>query len=96
MIPFYKLLRKNVLFETTDEIRNAFQILKEKLETRTTQKLRIAKPGQYAVLSGPGYHWSGFVLMVEDYVKNNQVETVKSYAAVSFGSKVFKRAKLKL
>ena len=45
LIPFYKLLRKNVLFEITDEIRNrnAFQILREKLETTTTQTLRLAK-----------------------------------------------------
>ena len=45
LIPFYKLLRKNVSFEITDEIKNDFEILRGKHETTTTQKLRLAKPG---------------------------------------------------
>ena len=34
--------------------------------------------------------------MIEDYVKNNKGESVKSYASVSFGSKVFNTAQLKM
>ena len=97
LIPFYKLLRKNVSFEITDEIENAFKVLREKLQTTTTQTLRLAKPGlQYAILCDASYHSSGFVLMIEDYVNNNKGETVKSYAPVSFGSKVFNTAQLKM
>ena len=96
LIPFYKLLRKNVSFEITDEIENAFKVLREKLQT-TTQTLRLAKPGlQYAILCDASYHSGGFVLMTEDYVKNNKGETVKSYAPVSFGSKVFNTRQLKM
>ena len=97
LIPFYKLLRKNVSFEITDEIENAFKVLRDKLQTTTTQTLRLAKPGlQYAILCDASYHSSGFVLMIEDYVNNNKGETVKSYAPVSFGSKVFNTAQLKM
>ena len=97
LIPFYKLLRKNVSLEITDEIKNAFENLKEKLNLTTTQTLRLAKPGiQYAILCDASYHSSGFVLMIEDYVKNDKGESVKSYAPVSFGSKVFNTAQLKM
>ena len=97
LIPFYKLLRENVSFEITDEIKNAFEVLQEKLQITATQTLRLAKPGlQYAILCDAIYHSSGFVLMIEDYINNNQGETVKSYAPVSFGSKVFNTAQLKM
>ena len=96
LIPFYKLLRKSDSFEITDEIKNAFESLKEKLNLTTTQTLRLAKPGlQYSILCDASYHCGGFVLMIEDYVKNNE-ESVKSYAPVSFGSKVFNSAQLKM
>ena len=97
LIPFYKHLRKNVSFEITDEIENAFKVLREKLQTTTTQTLRLAKPGmQYAILCDASYHFSGFVLMIEDYVKDNKGETVNSYAPVSFESKVFNTAQIKM
>ena len=55
------------------------------------------KPGlQYATFCDASYHPSGFVLMIEDYVKNNKGETVKSYAPVSLRSKVFNTAQLKM
>ena len=76
----------------TDEIRIAFQILREKLETTTTQALTLAKPGlQHAILCDASYHSSGFVLMIEDYVKNNQGETVKSYALYHLDQKSSKQ-----
>ena len=73
LIPFYKLLRRNASFEITEEIKNAFEILKEKLETTTKQTLRLAQPGhQHAILCDASYHSSGFVLMIEDYVKKTK------------------------
>ena len=97
IIPFYKLLRKNVSFEITDEIENAFTVLREKLHTTTTQTLRLAKPGtQYANLCDTSHQSGGFVLMIEDYVENNKGETVKFYTPVSFGFKGFNTAQLKM
>ena len=84
-------------FEVTEEILDSFETLKEKLKTTATQTLRLAKPGlQYVILCDASYHSSGFVLMIEDYVKNEKGEDVKSYAPVSFGSKVFNTAQLKM
>ena len=97
ILPFYKLLRKNVVFKVTEEILDSFETLKEKLKTTATQTLRLAKPGlHYVIFCDASYHSSGFVLMIEDYVKNEKGEDVKSYAPVSFGSKVFKTAQLKM
>ena len=97
LIPFYKRLRKNISFKITDEFEIAFKVLREKLQTITTQTPRLAKPElQYAILCDASYHSSGFVLMIEDYAKNHKGETVKFYAPVSFGSKVFNTAQLKM
>ena len=83
LIPFYKLLRKNVSFELTEDIMEAFETLKQKLQTTATQTLRLAKPGlQCAILCDASYHSSGFVLVIEDYVTNDKGESVKSYAPV--------------
>ena len=96
LIPYYNL-RKNISFELTEEKLKAFDTLKDKLQTTATQTLRLAKPGlQYAILCDASYHSSGFVLLIEDYVKNEQGESVKSYAPVSFGTKVFNTAQLKM
>ena len=73
LVPFYKLLRENVSFEITNEIKNSFAILSGKLETTTTQLLRLAEPGlQSAILFDVCYHSSRFVLMIEDYVKTTK------------------------
>ena len=96
-MPSYKLLGKIFSIEITDEIKSAFEVLRDKLETTTTQAFRLGKPGlQSAILCDASYHSSGFVLMIEDFVKNNKWETVKSYAPVSFSSKVFNTAQLKM
>ena len=95
LILFYKLLRENVSFGITDEIKVAFEKLRDKLETSTTQTHRLAKPGlEYAILCDASYHSSGFVIFIEDYVQNKE-ETVKFYAAVSFGCEVFNTTQLR-
>ena len=89
--------QKNVSLELTSEILKAFENLKEKLQTTATQTLRLARPGpQYAILCDANYLSSGFVLMIEDYVKDEKGESVKSKAPVSFGSEVFNTAQLKM
>ena len=66
LIPFCKLLRKNVSFEITDGIKIASEILRDRLETTTTQTLTLAKLGlYYAILRDTSYHSTGFVLMIE-------------------------------
>ena len=53
----------------------------------TNVTLRLPKPGlQYVILCDASYHGAGFVLMVEDYVKETGKKEKKTYAPVSFGS----------
>ena len=68
-----KLLRKNVSFQKTEGMKNAFAILRDKLEITTTETVRLAKPGlQYATLCDASYHSSGIVLMIEHCQKQQR------------------------
>ena len=70
--------------------------LKDDLLKSTTMTLRLAKPGQkYILLCDPSYYAAGFVLMVEDYLDENNKKETKKYAPVSFGSQVFTIPQLK-
>ena len=97
LIPFYKLLRKKCFIWKCGGNTESVRYRQKKLQTTATQTLRLEKPGlQHAILCDASYHSSGFVLMIEDYVKNNKGESVKSYAPVSLGSKVFNTSQLKM
>ena len=96
LIPFYKLMKKQIDFEITEDHYKNLETLKADLIQATTLTLRLPKPGlQYAILCDARYHGTGFVLMVEDYVKNEKNEEVKTYTPVSFGSRLFNTAQLK-
>ena len=73
LLPFYKLLRKDVEFKTTKEHSEALDVLKTDLRIATNSTLRLAKPGlQYVLLCDASYHGTGFVLMIEDYLLDQQ------------------------
>ena len=96
LIPFYRLLRKDVAFQTDEEHHKSLEVLKHDLIQATDIKLRLPKPGlQYVILCDASYHGTGFVLMVEDYVKTDNKGEMKTYAPVSFGSRLFNTAQLK-
>ena len=96
LLPFYKLLRKNVEQFITDEHEKNLKILKDDLLKATTLTLRMAKPGmQYVLLCDASYHGAGFVLMIEDYVQGSKKGERKTYAPVAFGTKLFNEAQLK-
>ena len=97
LLPFYKLLKFNAEFFVNDEHVKALEKLQEKLLTATKMTLRLAKSNQqYVVLTDASYYQAGFVLMIEDYVENeNTGKETKIYAPVSFGSKLFNAAQLK-
>ena len=62
----------------------------------TNLTLRLPKPGlQYVLLSDASYHGRGFVLMIEDYLIDQKGQQKKSYAPVSFGSRLFNDTQLK-
>ena len=96
LLPFYKLLRKDVEFKTTKEHSEALDVLKTDLRNATNSTLRLAKPGlQYVLLCDASYHGTGFVLMIEDYLLDQQGKEKKVYAPVSFGSRLFGPTQLK-
>ena len=81
-------------YDFEDHYKN-LETLKADLIQATTLTLRLPKPGlQYVILCDASYHGTGFVLMVEDYVKNEKNE-VKTYEPVSFGFRLFNTAQLK-
>ena len=51
---------------------------------------------QYVISSDASYYSAGYVLMVEDYVLNQEGLEQKQYAPVAFGSKIFNTTQLKL
>ena len=78
-----------------DEI--CLPIFRENLETTTTQTLWLGNWGlQYVSLCDNSNHSSWFVLKLENDVRNNKVETVTSYAPVSFWSMIISTVHLKM
>ena len=70
--------------------------IKQDLLRATGITLRLPKPRQqHVILCNASYHGSGFILMVEDYVKENNSGEKKTYAPVSFGSRMFASPQLK-
>ena len=87
LMPWYKLLRKDVEFELQDDHLKSFETIKKDLLQATKTTLRLAKPGrQYVILCDASYYSSGFVLMIEDYLVEKDGKKKQAYAPVSFGS----------
>ena len=90
LMPWYKLLRKNVEFILRDEHLQIFDNIKKDLLKATETTLRLVKPGQqYVILCDAGYYSSGFVLMIEDYLEQKDEKRKQAYAPVSYGSQLF-------
>ena len=93
LLPFYKLLRNENAFTITNDHHESFNTLKADLTRATDLTLRLAKPGlQYVILCDASFHGTGFVLMIEDYLIDQKGKT---YAPVSFGSRLFTTTLLK-
>ena len=88
LMSFYELLRKDQKQMITERHEKNLEILKNDLVKATSLTLRLAKPGlQYVLLCDASYYGTGFVLMIEDYIKT-QNKQKKSYAPVAFGSTI--------
>ena len=96
LIPFYRMLKKDSTLEPDETHWKALATLKDDLLISTTMTLRLAKPGQkYILLGDASYYAAGFVLMVEDYLDENNKKETKRYAPVTFGSQAFTIPQLK-
>ena len=95
-LPFYKLLRKENVFTITTGHHESLNTLKADLKRARDLTLRLAKPGlQYVILCDDSFHGNGFVLMIEDYLLDQKGKTTKTYAPVSFGSRLLTTTQLK-
>ena len=96
LIPFYQLLKKGAEFAITAQHRENFLTLKAHLLRATNTYLRLPVADlQYVVVTDASHYGAGYVLMIEDYCKDSTGPD-KILAPVSFGSKVFTPAQLKL
>ena len=96
LMPWYKLLRKDVEFILQDEHLKSFDNIKKDLLKATETTLRLAKPGQqYVILCDASYYSSGFVLMIEDYLEQKDGKKKQTYAPVSYGSQLFNASQLR-
>ena len=96
LLPFYKMLKKDVEIVADDSHYKSLSILKNDLVEAAKTTLRLPKPGKrYVLLCDASYYASGFVLMIEDYVEDESNKVKKKYAPVCFGSQLFTTAQLK-
>ena len=96
MLPFYNILRKDVEFKSTTEHHDALEFLKTDLWNATKTTLRLPKPGlQYVIFCDASFHGTVFVLMVEDFLSDRKGQEKKTFAPVSFGSRLFNTTQLK-
>ena len=97
MMPWYKLLRKDVEFELQDDHLKSFETKKKDLLQATETTLRLAKLGQqYVIPCDASYYSSGFVLMIEDNLVEKDGMKKQAYAPVFLGSQLFKTSQLKM
>ena len=97
LIPWYKLLRKDVEFILQIEHLQSFDNIKKDWLKATETTLRLAKPGQqYVIMCDASYYSSGFVLMIEDYLEQKDGKKKQAYAPVSYGSQLFNASQLKM
>ena len=87
--------KKNDFTFTNDNL-ESFNTLKADSTRATDLTLRLATPGlQYIIPCDASFHGIGFVLMVEDYLIGQKNGTKKTYAPVTFGSRLFTRTQFK-
>ena len=97
LMPWYKLLRKDVDFILQEEHLKGFDNIMKDLLKATETTLRLAKPGQqYVTLCDATFYSSAFVLMIEDYLEQKDGKTKQAYGPVSYRSQLFNASQLKM
>ena len=96
LLPFHRLLRKDDAFAITNDHHESLETLKSDLTRATNLTLRLAEPGlQYVIPCDASYHGTDFALMIEDYLQDQNGKEKKTYALVSFSSRLFTATQLK-
>ena len=95
--PFYKLLKAELPINITSELKETFDSVNKALSDACELALKQPVPGKQLVLmTDASFRSARYVLMIEDYPDQKIQSKGKTYAPVSFGSKTFSFAQLKM
>ena len=96
LLPFYKLLQKDVPIKITQVHKDMFEQIKVDLTLAMERTLRLPiADRQYVIMADASDFAAGYVLMIEDYTREQGGKSKQIYAPVAFGSKKFSAAQYK-
>ena len=88
--PFYKLLKAEVPINITSELKETSDSVNKALTDAYQLALKQPIPGKQLVLmTDAGFRRAGYALLIEDNPDRKIQSKSKTYAPVTFGSKVF-------
>ena len=95
--PFYKLLKTEVPINITSELKETFDSVNKALDDACELALKQSIPGKQLVLiTDASFRSAGYALMIEDNPDQKIQSKRKTYAPVTFGSKILSPAQLKM
>ena len=96
LLPFYKMLQKGAKQTITPHHKAMLKALKEDLKMTMERTMRLPLADrQYVIMADASDFAAGYVLLIEDYTKDQKGNSKKLYAPVAFGSKKFSQAQYK-
>ena len=94
--PFYKLLKAEVPIKITSELKETFDSVNKAVSDACQIELKQPIPGkQLVLLTDASFRSAGYALMIEDNPDQKIQSKRKTYAPVTFGSKIFSPVQLK-
>ena len=88
--PFYKLLKTEVPIIITSELKENFDAVNQVLSAACELALIQPIPGKQLVsMTDASFRSAGYALMMEDIPEQKVQSNRKTYAPVTFGSKIF-------
>ena len=95
--PFYKLLKTEVPINILSELKETFDSVNKALSDACELALKQPIPGKQLVLmTDASFRSAGYALMIEDNPDQKIHSKRETYAPVTFGSKIFSPAQLKM
>ena len=95
--PFNKLLKAEVQINITSKLKESFDSVNKALSDACELALKQPIPGKQLVLmTDASFRSAGYALLIEDNPEEKIQSERKTYAPVTFGSKVFSPAQLKM
>ena len=94
--PFFKLLGKESELNIKTKHHESLATLKNDLIKACSMSLKLAQPDcQFIIVCDASFYAAGFILLIEDMLDSDELSKEKTYAPVSFRSRLFSPAQLK-